>query len=100
MTVTAIVLIAVTKRSTFVMTARVPRNVVKMVRLASNAQCNFVVLSEMAADMADMADMGATPFHTDDCYWISIHMVIREERSPQKLRLEPDPCLMEILMPV
>ena len=68
-----------------------------MVRLASNAQSNFVVLSEMAADMADM---GETPFHTDDCYWISIHMVIREERSPQKLRLEPDPCLMEILMPV
>lgn len=97
MMTTAIVLTAATKTSTLVMTARVPRNVVKMVRLASNAQSNFVVLSDMAADMADM---GETPFHTDDCYWISIHMVIREERSPQKLRLEPDPCLMEILMPV
>lgn len=68
-----------------------------MVRLASNAQSNFVVLSDLAANIMIM---GEAPFHTDDCYWISIHMVIREERSPQKLRLEPDPCLMEILMPV
>lgn len=104
MTITAIVLIAVTKSSTIVMIARVPRNVVKMVRLASSAQSNFVALSEGATHMAThmVTHMGThmdpPATHMDDCYWINIHMamVVREEQSPQKQCLEPDPCL-EIL---